>query len=188
MGDILLPTAFTQAITIILVGQDNAYPTTVLEPFSAIIRTSRLVLKAFYGQITIPNARRCLDSSPRFLIISPRSWKYLVIFSGFVILALVKLNFSGLRIENVGFLLIKPANQSFPEIFWLNCPTFIFFFLQKVPTQRSNYRFDMPIPCLDVSLIAFSIFSTISGGIVVRLGLAPTSFLFDSEMQKLSNF
>lgn len=58
MGDILLPTAFTKAITIILVGQDNAYPTTVLEPFSAIIRTSRLVLKAFSGQIKIPNAQR----------------------------------------------------------------------------------------------------------------------------------
>lgn len=27
MGDILLPTAFTKAITIILVGEDNAYPT-----------------------------------------------------------------------------------------------------------------------------------------------------------------
>lgn len=45
MGDILFPTAFTQAIPIIMVGQDNAYPTTVLEPFSAIIRTSRLVLR-----------------------------------------------------------------------------------------------------------------------------------------------
>lgn len=58
MGDILLPTAFTKAITIILVGEDNAYPANVLEPFSAIIRTSRLVLKAFSGQIKIPNAQR----------------------------------------------------------------------------------------------------------------------------------
>lgn len=68
-----------------------------------------------------------LDSSPRFLIISPRSWKYLVIFTGFVILALVMLNFFRMRIENVGFLLIKLANQSFPEIFdWTARPSFIF--------------------------------------------------------------
>lgn len=38
-GDILLPAAFTQAMTVMLVRQDDVRPTTVLEPFSAIIRT-----------------------------------------------------------------------------------------------------------------------------------------------------
>lgn len=162
----------------ILVGQDNAYPTIVLEPFSAFIRTSRLVLKAFSGPITTPNARRFGFKSNIFDYFS----KIMKIFSYYFRVGHpCPCYANGLRIENAGFLLIKPVNQSFPGIFLLNCPAFIFF-SQRVPTQRRNYRFDMPIPCPDVSLIAFAIFSTISGVIVLRLGLAPTSFLFDSEM------
>lgn len=172
--DILLPAAFTQAITVILVRQDDVRPTTVFEPFSAIIRTG-WCSKLFPVSSQI-HMHEDLDSRPRCLVISQRSWKYLVI-SGFVILALVVLSFSGLRIESVGCIFINPASQSFPGIFRFNCPASSFFFLQRVPTRCSNCRLDMSIPCLGVSFYAFAIFSSISGGIAVRLPGLP-GFLY----------
>lgn len=85
------------------------------------------MLKAFSGLIKIPYARRLGFKTK----ISDYFSKIMKIFSYYYRVChscLVVLSISGLRIESVGCHFRKPANQSFPGIFLLNCPASSFIF------------------------------------------------------------
>lgn len=114
-GGILLPAEFTQAMTVMLVRQDDVRPTTVLEPFSAIIRTgwcSKLfpVSSKFHMHEGLDTRSRFHDYFSKIMKIF--SYLFRVCHS-----CLVVLSISGLRIESVGCHFRKPANQSFPGFF-----------------------------------------------------------------------